>query len=552
MSIATGTYVGNGLHQEVSIGFRPEFVIVCPSTAEHCGFKIDDLWCGRSNVLSATDSYISGAKLISDGFAVGSNGRWNANNVTYHYLALARSADFRMAFAGIQGNGQSGRVISLDDSTVTPSTVIAKRDSPRDGVLQVNANTTALLGGTALTVPGAITALTEGQFTVSGSVYVNEYVPNNELGEGIDFTAFESGTNFATAAYTGTGALQTVALPFRPKAIIVAKLSGTTINGRIKTDTMGADQAKAFGNGQALVSFGTTFVADGVEFSAASDLNVSGADYVLVAFGPHEETPIHAPAVKRSGRRIIELPGRTSGSHIDCGVDDSLVVSGALTLEWIGSVEPLGRSNPVSMLWRGNATTNTALSCSFALYANGFVGSPGNWSGPLLAIGCSDRLDLSTASIQIRSSWRTGLILPFGELTMLHETHDGLGGVNFFKNGRLIRQRQLDLVADGSGLPNITGQSGHRMMIGGMRNAGLTVNNLQRQKFGSARIYNRALSVAEVADRFARAGLGSAVADITDGLIEEWDAVNANGVNLPATVNAANNGTITNGTLITL
>lgn len=552
MSIATGTYVGNGTRQQIDVGFRPEFVITCPATAQHCGIKIDDLWCGRSNVLSATDSYISGAKLVDDGFAVGSNGRWNANGVTYHYLALARSSAFRMAFAGLQGNGQNGRVVSLDDATVTPAAVIAKRDSPRDGVLQVGASTTALLGGTALTASGAITALTLGGFTVSSSVYVNEYVPTNELGEGIDFIAIEAGANVATAAYTGTGATQTVALPFQPKAVIIAKLSGTVINGRIKTDTMGANEAKAVGSGQALVPYGTTFVTGGVELSAASDLNVSGASYALIAFKAHTQTPIAAPAVKRSGRKIVELPGRTSGSHVDCGVDDSLVIDGALTLEWIGSVEPLGRSNPISMLWRGNATTNTALSCSFALYANGFVGSPGNWSGPLLAVGCSDRLDLSTASTQIRSSWRTGLILPFGELTMLHAVHDGLGGVNLYKNGRLTRQRVLDLVADGSGLPNIDGQAGHRMMIGAMRNASVSVNNLQRQRFGSARIYNRALTAAEVADRFARAGLGSAVADVTSGLVEEWDAANASGTSLPATVNAANNGTITNGLIVTL
>lgn len=178
--------------------------------------------------------------------------------------------------------------------------MIAKRDSPRDAILQVGALTSARLGGVALTEAGAITGLAQGQFTVSSSVFVNEYNPAAELGEGIDFIAFEAGSNFAVANYTGTGAAQTVALPFRPKALLHAKLTGSVVTtGRIKTDTMGSDEAKVVSNGAALQSAGMTFVAGGLQLTAASPANTSGDTFVVIAFRDHTEDAIGAPAVKR-------------------------------------------------------------------------------------------------------------------------------------------------------------------------------------------------------------------------------------------------------------
>lgn len=550
MSIATGTYTGNGTHQNVSLAFEPEFLMVAPATAEFVGFKTPHMWCGRSNVLGADDSYISGAKLTGAGFTVGPAGQMNASGVTYHYLALARSAGLGMAFAGLQGNGASGRVVKLDDASITPAAVIGKRDSTRDGVLQIGANTTARLGGSANTEASAITSLSAGQFTVSSSVYVNEYNPGLELGEGMDFAAFATGSNVAATSYTGTGATNDVALGFQPKALIIAKLTGGVIAGRIKTDTMASDTAKVFSNGTALTSLGITITATGIQLSAGATANTSGETYIILAFKDHTEAATAAPAILRTGRQAILLPGRGTTSWIDCGTDNNLVKDGTITLEWMGGIEPIGRTTPTSMMWRGSGTGNTAGTCSFALYANGFVGSPGDWSGPVVSIGCSDRIDLSTSSTQIRTSWRTGLIAPFGDMVHWMVTHDGSGVWSLYKNGRLIRQRTLELVADAS-LPNIDGVIGHHMVLGAMYNSGAAVN-CQRQRFMLARVYNRELTAAEVATRFSIAGLQSAATDVTSGLMEEWDAENASGTSLPATVNSANNGTITNGTILTL
>ena len=53
--------------------------------------------------------------------------------------------------------------------------------------------------------------------------------------------------------------------------------------------------------------------------------------------------------------------------------------------------------------------------------------------------------------------------------------------------------------------------------------------------------------------RFAREALGSSETDVTTGLAEWWDARNASGSSLPASVSSTNNGTISAaGRVITL
>lgn len=543
MSLATGTYTGNGSYQRISVGFRPELVIIKRAAADYLAFKVDDLWCGRANNLGAADSFASSVRLASTGFAVGSHARVNTNGDTFHYLALARSSDFKMAMAGWQGNG-AARTIQLDDSAVTPSAVIVKRDSTRDAAILVSGSTCARMGGTTNAEAGAISNFAAGSFDVSSSVYVNEYDPALELGEGINGIAWEAGANIAVTTYLGDGTQnRTITLPFTPKAVIVQKVDGAALSARLKTDTMpSGDTAPA--TNAALQSNQLSIVTNGVQTGSSTSLNGSGENYCLIAFKDHSTAALAAPAVRRSGRKAVLLPGRGATSWIDCGTDASLVVDGALTLEWMGSLEPTGRTTPTAMMWRGSGTGNTSTTCSFAFYANSF--SPGDWSGPQFAIGCADRIDLALASTEIRSSWRTGLIPEFGRFNHWAMTHNGSGVWKLYKNGRLVRLRSLDLT--GVPLPNIDGQAGHRMVLGAMYNSGAPAN-MQRQYLMLARIYNRALTAAEVTSRFARAGLRSSEADVTSGLVEEWDAANASGSSLPATVASANNGTITGGSV---
>lgn len=550
MSIKTGTSVGNGSRRSVSIGWKPEVVICIPDAAKMVGIKLHDLWAGRTNVLGASNSYADGATLTKDGFTVSQSPKWNDQDITYHHLAISRSAALKMALAGSQGNAIASRAIKFDDSSINLAAVIAKRDSTRDGVLQVGSSTTALLGGTALTESGAITNLTTGQCTVSASGYVNEYDAAQELGEGIDFIGFETGENFATATYTGSGANRAVSVGFQPKAVIVAKISGTLQSAWIKTDTMSASGAKQMSAAAGIVASGISFDADGLQLTAGSALNINTANYVVIAFRDHADTPIAAPAVKKSGKKAVLLSARGTTSWVNCGTDNSLVLDGAISMEWMGGIEPTTRTNASVMMWRGASTSVSALQQSLFMGAIGWVGLAGNWSGPIMAVGCSDRMDFATSSTNILNPFRTGLIPDYGNLIHWLATHDGSGGWMLYRNGQLVRQRALDMVAINA-QPNIDGQTGHRMILGAAYNAGAPVQ-MSRQRVSLARLYNRALTPSEVASRFARAGLGSSETDVTSGLVEEWDAINASGSTLPATIASANNGAVVGGSIIAL
>lgn len=266
-----------------------------------------------------------------------------------------------------------------------------------------------------------------------------------------------------------------------------------------------------------------TFTATGLAITAGSAHNVLGNEYIVLAFKAHSEAAIAAPVVHRRGKKAVLLPARGVSSWINCGTDNSLVIDGAITLEWLGAIEPTARGTPAAMMWRGNAITNTAGSCSFALYAQGYLGGPGDWSGPMLTIGASDRLSLSSYSTEIRQGWRSGLIPEYGIFTHWMAAHDGTGGWRLFKNGRLVRQRKTDLTSDG-GYPNIDGIVGHRMIFGAMHDGTIPIH-FQRQRMLLGRVYNRALTISEVASRFARAGLGSAETDVTSGLVEELSLI---------------------------
>jgi len=112
----------------------------------------------------------------------------------------------------------------------------------------------------------------------------------------------------------------------------------------------------------------------------------------------------------------------------------------------------------------------------------------------------------------------------------------------------LVKQRQYNLVS--KSLVNAVGGTGHKTVIGGRYN-GSSIINSTRCDFLLARVYSEALSDINVAIRYAKASQGAS-ADYTTNMAEEWDASNARGTSLPATVNAANNGTIVGGAIVRL
>ena len=83
-------------------------------------------------------------------------------------------------------------------------------------------------------------------------------------------------------------------------------------------------------------------------------------------------------------------------------------------------------------------------------------------------------------------------------------------------------------------------------------NTGLAPIRPLRMYLALARVYSAALTLTQVNARYQRAAKGVNTADVTAGLLEEWDAQNATGTTLPAGINSANNGTIVGGSIVSL
>lgn len=86
----------------------------------------------------------------------------------------------------------------------------------------------------------------------------------------------------------------------------------------------------------------------------------------------------------------------------------------------------------------------------------------------------------------------------------------------------------------------------------GARWSGSAYSNNSRMMIVGARVYNRALSDAELIARHERARLGSvSAADVTSGLVASWDGDGLSG-NTWTDAAGANHGTITGGTIVSL
>jgi hypothetical protein len=547
MTCVVDTFVGNGTRQTISLGWEPEYVAIFGSTTSAPMQRFFDGFSGRSHPYTSGIDGFNAIRLTKTGFTVNRHASVNRNGDTFYYLALARSSDLKMALASWMGNGLSGRVITLDDATVDPDMVLVKRDNSRAGVIRIDGQDTGNLSGTALLVTGALTGFAPGEFVVSADLNVNEVNYASDLGEGIDALAIQVGANTVAGTFTGNGAAsQAISVGWRPAAVFIYKLSGTAVQARVKVDGMPTDSAAGVNSTTGLLTGAVEISADG--FTVKGGTNTNAALYGYTAIRAHGTPPIAAPVVRKSGKKAILLPG--SNSRINCGSSDTLAIDGALTIEFLGGVEPSSANVSIPMLTRG-LNTEAAGGYSWGLAALYWPGGSGDWPGPEMTVVTGTELQVSDLTVEMEHTWRTGILPLYGTVQHWVITNDGAGKWRLYRNGILVKQRETDLTALDPPIANIDSQSGHYTTIGALRHAGGYINS-GRMRFMSSRVYSRDLTASECKSRFLRAGRGSSESDVTSGLVEEWDAANASGSSLPATINAANNGSIVNGSVITI
>jgi hypothetical protein len=270
--------------------------------------------------------------------------------------------------------------------------------------------------------------------------------------------------------------------------------------------------------------------------------------------------------------KSVEL---ASGGYIDCGTSNTLQISGAITMEWFGTVylpdssQYLGSTvalptrgddidtaagnqdklNP--LIFRSSGADMTAGAVSFGMCISAGTVSVDTYVDCSVLVAMHDywgMLQCNDISLQPNLQldnhpWNTGITINRNENVHILCTHAGDGYWTLYVNGVRIKERKRDELLATIPRANVTGYSGHRTVIGGRQRAG-SIANANGGSVRLARIYNRALTEQEAKNNYFSMS-GKAVA--TPGFVEQWDARNASGTSLPAAVNSANNGIINSG-----
>ena len=266
-------------------------------------------------------------------------------------------------------------------------------------------------------------------------------------------------------------------------------------------------------------------------------------------------------------RHAIDLSG--VNSYIDCGTSDTLKIVGTGSFEWLGSVQwpdSPGKDLPLIVRASGDAAgpgTQGQVSWGITAYQRVIsdVYSPQSavdYKGWALRVICSTFFDLyetgnsnpaAVTNWDIRySPFNTGLLVREAVRQHWMIVSLGLGVWRVYMNGEFVKDRNLNMTTLGA--QNLNSPSGHRTVIGARAiNGNADIINSARMRFELARVYNVALTDAQVKTRYKIAMLGySGLTDVTSGLVEEWDAKNTVGNKIIATVNTGiNDGVISGG-----
>ena len=559
---ACGTYLGTGAVLSVSLGFKPDVVLVKADAAQECYWKTLSAWYGRTDSFGSLDSVGNGITLTDDGFSVGTYANLNTAATTYHYLAISGIGAGALASAGWQGNG-AARVI---ESYVgkKPRVALIKRDSAqsliyavRDIGNGVNVSGVAKVAGIAA----------DGSLTLNGDATTNQWYGN--LGEGVTSVAFCDHPDIFFATYTGAASIQALPCPIDVEGVLLFPLgTGASSTTMMWWSSLAQGEHLPIGAG----GKGTgriTSVANGlVTLPINSYTNATGVKYGMLAIRKRRQTS-YLPMTKPTVSKFVKL---ALGGYINCGNSDSLKFDGACTLEWCGAIYPADAdgvpyasglgvgindvpNKQIPLIFRSLGADAVEGSVSFGLAAvaprpEGTGQTGGDWNGFNLVWATYNLWALPDTGAPVLDNFPSfsGIKLDAGRVYHVALTHDGNGLWRLYVDGVMMKERNRDLVA-AIGKSNITGGSGHYTSIGARRRGAGTFDHATgSQLFSFARVYDRDLTADEVSVNYQSSQYG--YKPITAGLLEEWDSRQASDSTINARIDQANNGAIVSGVIV--
>lgn len=567
--VVTGLYTGNGTSQSISLGFRPDYVLVKANAATEAVKSSAGSWYLRTDYLAnPTGSLSTGVTITNTGFSVGALADSNASGVTMYYVAVKDNNHGSLLATSYQGNATVGRTVDIL-SGKNPKSLIIKRDGTRQAVYAAYGKTTTNVTGADLSTTVVINA--DGTLTLDASNETNEW--SGASGEGMATEVFFDTDYCSTVNYVGNAtAGKTVTLPFSPCWLMIVPHGPVTtgFSGLMWHDSLSVGQHIPIGAGAAGTGRITSVSGTTVTLPSHDSTNKLNTNYTLIAL--KKQQTVSSPFAITSAKYNKEI--QLSSGYIDCGTSDSLKIDGAITLEWLGSISPsnitpfsgttpndeAGKQYPIfcrssgadNICSDGGAVANT----SFALASVNAVPTT-DWQGSVITLSSHNFWGLPSTLPMSPSldyfPFYTGYRIDQGNTVHIQATHDGLGNWVVYVNGLPIKERKRNIQSVLGGtypaVKNSQGGTGHRTVFGARYRTGGTPSHAHNMKMRMARVYAKVLSAAEAYQNFLAV---LKMANPVSGYVEEWDVTKATGTTLPATVNSANNGTIVNGSIVSV
>lgn len=546
--VAAQSWSGDAKARNIDFGFEPDLVFV-KGGSQYAGIFAKEYWYGNiqsfgHTALSGSD-HLPGPTITQNGLClIGTQAATNASGTTYHAVAVKDNGSGILktfAYNGYTtsvGAGSAAVTMDLIDGS-NPTIVHIKRDATGAGHEGVWATTTWAKKESAAAVNNALLTLSSGgSMSLSTDISVNENDGGN-VGEGHNgFSLHNPGTYWEYETYVGTGSAfrircqrDVAAVFIIPQAALEMQFWLAGMGATSATGGQTALHSNRIGAGYGYVDIGTD-----------ASVNTAGTTYVAVILYKVAAPEKVIKAIPRPGLRVTTL----GSGRVDCGTNASLQITGAHTLEWIGAVsaDAAGGNEQFLMGRIGGAATGSrgtpaAGSCNFAM---SYTRDPD--AG--IEICTSDQFSAEASNASKQKRWRTGVLLRPNELYHVAYTHDGTDKWILYINGQPVKWRRLAMSI--FGLNGITGTAGLRMTFGGRMSSGSWAAS-ERTHHCFGRVYNRALTAAEVQQMYARHFLMHPLGDISDtatALVEEWKFNEATATTVAATKTAGNNGAVTN------
>lgn len=261
-AFAVGTFTGTGSSQSITVGFRPQYVMVKnanATTASQAGFNLTETSGDYTGMVGDTPNQTGWiTSLDSNGFTVGTAAGANESGKTIYWYAFAgasspaASGTYTMKVGTYTGNGTTQ---SLTGVGFAPDLVIIKDEAGANyGVFRtrlMKGDSTAYLSNAVANFAGGITSLDSDGFSLGADASVNTGSTTYHYQAFGNAWSPEDNTgsaDFTIGAFTGSNgdSRNILRVPFQPDFVAIKNLNSAQ-SGTWRTSAHTGDSASFFG-----------------------------------------------------------------------------------------------------------------------------------------------------------------------------------------------------------------------------------------------------------------------------------------------------------------